>query len=174
MMCDEEVLDHFTIDNSFLYLTYFAKAYTAAAFNKLRKATGYRPHYFTVPGPDQQPLPVNNGIVYELKMMAGTIIWGITFWDGTSLPEAFNLSEKTGRKLFSEPIDARIFFGNANGLTPTKQASTGIWYLDEPFVVGEPGLMQAELYNGQSFSVGFQSQMVIFTAQPNWARQEPG
>ena len=154
----EDILDHFTLDSSYLYLKYHPKAYIASAFKALRMATGYRPHYYTAPGPDSQPIPALNAVLYEIKMIPGTIIWGLTFWDGAQLPEAFNLLEKTGRKLSSEPIPADIFVANSS--------STGIWYLDEPFTVGTPGLMQVELYNGNSGTSGFNTQLIVCTAQP--------
>lgn len=155
-----QVLDHFTIDNSFLWLKYHAKAYTAEQFDILRKSTGYRPHYYTVPDPQSQPIPANNGMLYQVKMLPGTIIWGLCYWDGGTLPEALQVREAKGRKLFSEPIDAAQWFKNSQNF------NNGVLYLEELFIVEGDGLMVVELYNGADTVSSFPTQLVILTCEP--------
>lgn len=175
------ILDGFVLSASMLYLSTNYRASALAQMEVLRRSRGYRCRHYLVPDADDPENPIGpfTQIERQVNCLPGSYLWGLCF----SAPASLNPFESvtgyvhiqitdacTETAVFSDYIYAYqvTCAAPANG----SQNRRNPFLFAQPMLVGEPGLLDVEIYNrlvnsatppvGQSLSC----QVALMVAEP--------
>ena len=171
LMYDPPVVDGFVYSLSLLYLSTSYRPSALASMEILRRAKGYRCREYLVPDNLLNPIPAFGQVEQQINTIPGSYLWGLTF----SAP--FNLAGTgddavyiyyritdacTETPLFSDyalnQMEA-VQSSNANGWNRRNPA-----IMSTPRLIGEPGLLNVEVYN--KASVAITCQLALLMAEP--------
>lgn len=178
------ILDGFTLSASMLLLSTTYRGSALAQMEVLRRSRGYRCRQYNIPDADDSENPIGpfSQIERQVQTLPGSYLWGIGFSAPASLNDALVQATINGlihiqitdacteTPIFSDYIYSYqvTSAAPANG----SQNRRNPMLLAQPALIGEPGLIDVEIYNrlvdtstppvGQSLSC----QVVLFVAEP--------
>lgn len=178
------ILDGFVHSASMLYLSTTYRASALAQMEVLRRAKGYRCRHYLVPDADDNENPIGpfSQIERQINTLPGSYLWGICFSAPSSLNDSLEVGSINGdvhvqitdacteTPIFSDYVYSyQIACASpANG----SQNRRNPFILAQPALIGEPGLIDVEIYNrlvdtatppvGQSLTC----QVVLMVAEP--------
>lgn len=161
---DNQLVDGFLYSASLLYLPTVYRASALAQMEVLRRARAYRTRWYLAPEDYEQPIPAFSQNEYQVQVMPGTYIWGMTF----SAP--FGEVELASSFIHVQVTDActetPLFSDYLKGvnLEPIPGNDQQEPFLIMPRLIGEPGLINVELYNGASEDI--RCQLALLVAEP--------
>jgi hypothetical protein len=137
----------------------------------LRKANGYRTRWYCSPDDFSQPVPAYSQNEYQVSVQPGSYVWGVALSAPDDLQEELTAAASylhvqvtdacTETPLFSDYVPGQLldpltFSTNRNGQHYPM--------LTTPMIVGQPGLLDVEIYNSAAQPV--YCQFVLFVAEP--------
>jgi hypothetical protein len=167
-MVDQErpVVDGFLNSASQLYLPTSYRASALSQMEVLRRAKGYRTRWFISPVDLDEPIPAFSQLEYQVQVQPGSYVWGIGF--SAPFAEAELVSSSIRVQVTDACTETPFFSDYTKGVQfePVSTHPNFARYptLIMPRIVGEPGLLDVELYN--SLSVSVRCQLVLFVAEP--------
>jgi len=156
---ESSLVDGFLYSASQLYLPTNYRASALVQMEVLRRAKGYRTRWYNVPEDLEQPVPAYGQLEYQVQVQPGSYVWGLAFAirSGGSLITAQITDACTETPFFSDYI-------RASALTDTAADGAITPMLITPRLVGQPGLLDVEIYNASS--TNSVCQLVLFCAEP--------
>lgn len=178
------ILDGFVLSASMLYLSTNYRVSALAQMEVLRRARGYRCRHYLVPDADDPENPIGpfSQIERQIQTLPGSYLYGLCFSAPASLNDDLEVSSINGdihiqitdacteTAIFSDYIYSYQIASAApaNGT----QNRRNPFIFAQPLLVGEPGLIDVEIYNrlvdtstppvGQSLSC----QVALLVAEP--------
>lgn len=163
-------VDGFTLNPTILLWPYAYTAGALAQMEVLRRANTYRPRIYAVPDDFNQPLDAYQTLEYQIKVAAGSYVWGVMFhqysagWlqqDPTGVVVQIT-DACTGIPFYSEFAQPKGISGYDS--TPYPGLASMPQLLTQPRLILEPGDINVELCNVGSTTQ--RCQLLIFTAEP--------
>lgn len=165
---ERPVVDGFLNSASQLYLPTSYRASALSNMEVLRRARGYRTRWFISPVDIDQPVPAFGQLEYQVQVQPGSYVWGVSFSapfaeTGEVDPAAFIRVQVT------DACTETPFFSDYTlgvQFQPTELHPNFARYptLIMPRIVGQPGLLDVELYNSAEEDI--RCQFVLFVAEP--------
>lgn len=164
-MLEKPIVDGFTHSTSVLMLPTTYRALVLGQLEILRRSTNYQFKIHSSPDEANSTIPGFSQNEYSLKMIPGTLIWGVSAYSVGSLQACyFQITDmSTGMTLSS---DYELAYLVSQALTPTP-ARVYIRYpflLAQPFLVSGNGQVVVEIYN--SMGDPLPVQLCLFCAEP--------
>ena len=167
MPVERQLVDGFTYSSSLLYLPTTYRVSALAQMEVLRKAKGYRARQYVVPETLEEPVVAFSQLEFQVRTQPGAYVWGISF----SAPFDETDDGNPAKSMYLQVTDACTetpFFSDymrANQFQPvTGPGLRNPFLLPQPHLVGEPALLNVEIYN--SAAVNITCQVILFCAEP--------
>lgn len=163
---EKSVVDGFTLSASTIYLPTTYRVSVLASMEALRKARGYRSRWFITPVDSDQPIGARSQLEYQIQTQPGSYVWGISF----SAPFNDTGTEVDADFIYFQITDACTetpFFSDyakASAFEFTQTSVIRAPFLMMPRLIGEPGLLNVEIYNGAADDIN--CQLLIMIAEP--------
>lgn len=161
------IVDGFTYSASLLYLPTSFRPSALQQMEVLRRATSYRPRQFCIPETLETPIEAFGQLEYQVRTQPGAYLWGMMF----SAPFNETDDELTATYIHVQITDActetKLMSDYALGshFTPaTGPSFRNPFLFPQPLLIGEPGLLDVELYNRATVAIN--CQLVLFIAEP--------
>ncbi len=163
-MEDNQLVDGFLYSGSQLYLPISYRASALANMEVLRRASGYRTRWYLPPEDLEDPIPAYSQIEYQVHVQVGSYVWGLTF--SAPFREVEFASSFMNVQITDACTETPFFSDYTKGvqLEPVTGSAHRHPTLIMPRLVGEPGLLDVEVYNGASHSI--RCQLALLVAEP--------
>lgn len=173
MNVERNLNDGFLYSASLLYLPTTFRASVYAGMEVLRRANGYRARWYLIPDDLHEPVPAYGQLEQQINVLPGSYFWGIQF----SIPEVLNdelettvchvqiTDACTETPIFSDYVKSSNVTSGNNRRNPM--------LLAHPALIGEPGLIDVEIYNGSTdgatppAGVDIVCQLTLLMAEPS-------
>jgi len=177
---ERTVLDGWLYSNSMVYLPTTYRASVLAQMEVLRRARGYRARWYVTPEDSDEPVVAFSQVEYQVRVQPGSYLWGITF--AAPFGETVDADDEdvdpakfihvqvtdacTETPLLSDYARGSHFAGFASFGSVASQVKTSrrAPVMIMPRLIGDPGLLDVEIYNGASVDV--RCQLVLLVAEP--------
>lgn len=164
-----DIVDGFVLSASQLYLPGNYRAAVLSQMDVIRRAAAYRTRHFVVPNKLQTVVPAYSQVEQQISMQAGSYVWGLTFT--APFDEIANASEQIHIQITDACSETAFFSDYVLGaqLEATPAAAGNFVtrnpvLLTQPRLVGDPGLLDVELYNKSAEDIN--CQLLILVAEP--------
>jgi hypothetical protein len=169
------IIDGFTYNTRIPNASLFYQL-ALSQLESLRRANGYRPRWFGVPTSDDRPIPAFETVEYQVKVQAGSYLWGLQFSaetsdeDYTEIVNSFRIVDACTELPLQDKPALTLAVANGYFGTPalyeqnTLGQNLGVTLLAEPYLINEPGTLNVEVTNGGS--VSSQCQLLLLVAEP--------
>lgn len=167
MQLDKPVVDGFLYSATQLYLPTSYRASALVQMEVLRRAKGYRTRWYTVPDELEQSVPAFGQVEFQVQVQPGTYVWGLAFaaLDGDPASIYIQITDACTETPFLSDYET-----GANFEINTADLLIQAPFLITPRIVGQPGLLDVELYNSSADPIT--CQLVILCAEPVVPPQE--
>lgn len=175
ILVERDIVDGFTMSASQLLVPSSTRALILGQMDVLRRASAIRPRHYIAPLSSDEPVPAFKQVEYQLSVMPGSYVWGLSFAyipsDDVTSDEALKLHIQITDVCTETPFFSDYVRG-VNFLTdPTLVPNffpTGTFraphLLAQPRLIGDPAKLDVEIYN--SSDVDITCQLVIMVAEP--------
>jgi len=158
---EQNPVDGFVYSASMLYLPTTYRASALAQMEVLRLAKGYRPRWYLIPEDSDQPVGLYSQIEFQVRVQPGAYLWAISFstlnLEGPLQAFVQVTDACTETPLFSDYLMANL-------IEPSTGAGRRNPLLLTPRLIGEPGLLNVEIYN--SYYTNLTPQLMLLVAEP--------
>ncbi len=136
-----------------------------AQLELLRRANGYRAKWHTVPDDIGEPVPAFGQLEYQVNVQPGSYLWAYMFaiTQDTNAPTDIYVQVTdacTETPMFSDYARGSIFAENTSGIGTNRPPCL----LSQPYLIGDPGLINVEIYNKAATDT--LCQLVLLFAEP--------
>lgn len=167
-MSERPIVDGFTYSASMLYLPTTYRVLALAQMEVLRRANSYRARQWCCPSSLQDPIAAYDQNEYQIQVTAGSYLWGLTFTAPSTLNEELeNAASYAHIQITDACTETPLFSDYVRGeiLQPsTANTARNPLVLAQPLLIGEPGLLNVEIYNRADQELN--CQLVLFFAEP--------
>ncbi len=138
-----------------------------AQLDTLRRANGYHMRVYNVPDDLDEPIAAYGNLEYQVRTQPGAYLWAVQFaLTQGSAGSVTNISIQvtdacTESKIFSDYTLGSAFAETTSGVGFNRPPCL----LDQPFLIGAPGLVNVEIYN--NFNQSITCQLLLFFAEPS-------
>lgn len=169
MAAYKDIVDGFVLSASQLYLPGLYRPAVLSQMDVLRRAAAYRNRQYVVPNQLQTVIAAYSQVEQQVSVQPGTYVWGLTFT--APFDEIADASSYIRIQLTDACTETPFFadYMRGPGLEATAAAAGNFVtrnpvLLPQPRLIGNPGLIDVELYN--SADVDIDAQLLILVAEP--------
>lgn len=161
---DPQLVDGFLYSASLLYLPTTYRASALAQMEVLRRARAYRTRWYLSPEDLEEPVPAYSQNEYQVQVMPGTYVWGLIF--SAPFDEVDSASSFIHVQVTDACTETPFFSDYLKGtqLEARKGNDQQEPLLIMPRLIGEPGLINVEVYNGADEDI--RCQLALLVAEP--------
>jgi len=175
ILVERDIVDGFTMSASQLLVPTSARALILGQLDTLRRASALRPRHYIAPLDSDEPIPAFKQNEYQISVMPGSYVWGLSFAyipsDEVTTAEALKLHVQitdvcTETPFFSDYVRGVTFLTAPSLVTSFYPTGTfrAPHLLAQPRLIGDPAKLDVEIYN--SSSVDIQCQLTIMVCEP--------
>lgn len=172
-MLEKPLVDGFVYSASLLYLPTTFRSSALSQMELLRRATGYRNRQWCVPETLEEPIGAYSQVEYQVRTQPGAYVWGLMFSAPTSLNGDVDYASSIHIQITDACTETPLLSDYSLGSLFTPQTGPGKrnpFIFPQPCLVGEPALLDVEVYN--SAAVDVFGQLVLFLAEPSTPPQD--
>ena len=168
-----DIVDGFTMSASQLLVPSSARALILGQMDVLRRASAMRPRHYIAPLSTDEPVKAYSQVEYQLSVMPGSYVWGLSFamfnseYDASGELVHVQITDVCTETPFFSDYVRGIAFLTDPAIVPTYYA-TGTFraphLLAQPRLIGDPAKIDIEIYN--SSAADCHPQLVLFVAEP--------
>ena len=167
---ESPIVDGFVHSASLLYLSTTYRASVMQQMDVLRRARSYRCRWFNIPDNLNEPIAAFSQVEQQIHVRPGSYWWGaIASAPGKLNSDTTGLESRVHIKITDSctevPFESDYTYAiSVYAANQTNANARNPMLLSQPRLIGDPGLLNVELYNNDSVTVNVQ--LVLFVAEP--------
>lgn len=162
---NRHLVDGFLLSASMCYLPNVYRASALAQMEVLRWAKGYRTRWYLIPEDLEDPIPARSQVEHQVRVEIGSYLWGVSF--SAPFAEVDNVSLSMFLQVTDACTETPLLSDYARGIMfepVSPRAARRNPVLITPRLIGEPGTLDVEIYNGNAVDVN--CQIALLVAEP--------